>query len=76
MVHFQAPAHDFYGDPLPPEAVARQGTVRVRHDNMIAFAAFLPDGRHVVSASGDGVVCVWEFPSDMSARPRPFTWPI
>src|SRR5690242_17345252 len=59
----QAPARDGYGDPLPPGAVARLGTVRFRHDNPIVFAAFLPDGKRVVSVSSDGLLCAWEFPS-------------
>jgi WD40 repeat protein len=64
----QAPARDGYGDPLPPGAVARLGTVRFRHDTPIVFAAFLPDGKRVVSVSSDGLLCVWEFPSGKPIR--------
>jgi WD40 repeat protein len=59
---------DLYGDPLPKGASARLGTVRWRHGNVILFAAFLPDGKHVVSASDDGSVRVWEFPSGKEIR--------
>jgi WD40 repeat protein len=64
----QAPALDLYGDPLPPGAIARLGTVRFRHDNPIVFAAFLPGGKSVISVSNDGLVCVWEFPSGKPLR--------
>src|SRR5215831_3417589 len=59
----QPATHDRYGDPLPPGAVARLGTVRFRHNTNIVFAAFLPDGKRVVSVSNDGLLCAWEFPS-------------
>src|SRR5262245_35693469 len=61
--HAQSPPTDSHGDPLPPGATARLGTLRYRHDNAIVFAAFAPDGKRVVSLSSDGVSCVWEFPS-------------
>jgi WD40 repeat protein len=64
----QPPATDLYGDPLPPGAVARLGTVRWRHGGMVAFAAFRPDGKSVVSASDDGCIHVWEFPSGKELR--------
>jgi WD40 repeat protein len=61
--HGQPAATDLSGDALPPGAVARLGTVRFRHANPIVFAAFLPDGKRVLSVSGEGVLRVWEFPS-------------
>src|SRR3954452_2687503 len=64
----QPAAKDRHGDPLPPGALTRLGTVRFRHDSSIVFAAFLPDGKRVVSVSGDGVACVWEFPSGKQIR--------
>src|SRR5262245_39238629 len=59
----QPPAKDLQGDVLPPGAVARLGTIRCRHDGPIVFAGFHPSGKSVISASIDGVVCAWEFPS-------------
>jgi WD40 repeat protein len=59
----QSAAKDLYGDPLPPGALARLGTVRFRHDNPIVFAAFLPGGKSVLSVGTDGAVRAWEFPS-------------
>src|SRR5262245_66096694 len=64
----QPPAKDVHGDPLPPGAVARLGTLRFRHSGTILFAAFLPGGKSVSSVSNDGVICVWEFPSGKAIR--------
>jgi WD40 repeat protein len=49
---------DPYGDPLPPGAVARMGTVRLRHPD--AAIAFSPDGKTLVSAGSSGDVRFWE----------------
>jgi WD40 repeat protein len=67
-VRGQSPAQDAYGDPLPPGALARLGTVRLRHESTIAFASFLPDGKRIVSVSMQGSACVWEFPSGKEIR--------
>ena len=42
------PPVDADGDPLPPGAVARLGTLRLRHDVPVVFAAFLPGGKSVL----------------------------
>src|SRR6476646_6370440 len=70
VTHSQAPAKDKYGDPLPPDAVTRLGTVRLRHDAAVVFAAFLPGGKSILSVGRDGVMCVWEFPSGKELRRR------
>ncbi len=62
------PATDAYGDPLPPGAVARLGTVRFRHNGTLAFATFLPDSKGVLVVGKNGSVCVWEFPSGKEIR--------
>jgi WD40 repeat protein len=49
---------DRYGDPLPPGAVARLGTVRFRFSS--TATAFLPDGRTVVSVEQGGGIKLWD----------------
>src|ERR1700720_2858360 len=53
---------DLYGDPLPPGAIARMGTVQLRQ---AAYGpvplAFTPDGNTLLSASqGDHVLRSWD----------------
>src|SRR5262245_20809457 len=45
---------DSFGDPLPPGAVARLGTIRWRHDGAAAFA-FTRTGETLVSVGSDAV---------------------
>src|SRR5262245_38991323 len=43
------------GDPLPPGAVARLGTVRLRHSTVIQSIGFTRDGNTLASLSYDGL---------------------
>jgi hypothetical protein len=52
LVQGEPPAVDRYGDPLPAGAVARLGTVRLRHPNTIGVIAYSPDGKVLAAADG------------------------
>ena len=51
---------DKYGDPLPSGAIARFGTVRLRHEGIVTFAAFSPDGKTLASGGYDCLIRLWE----------------
>jgi RNA polymerase sigma factor (sigma-70 family) len=52
---------DRYGDPLPPRAVARLGTLRFRHWAAVSDAAYSPDGKLLATAGTvDRQVRLWE----------------
>lgn len=51
---------DVYGDPLPPGAMARFGSLRWRLPNAIEMVAVSPDGEQVAAVNSDGAVAVWE----------------
>src|SRR5262245_17803634 len=53
---------DLYGDPLPPGAVLRLGTVRWRHDNTVRALRFSDDGKTVLSGAGGALYC-WDRPT-------------
>jgi RNA polymerase sigma factor (sigma-70 family) len=46
---------DHFGDPLPPDAIGRFGTTRLRHGGGIGYVRFNPDGKTLVSVGMDGV---------------------
>ena len=59
---------DIYGDPLPPGAIVRMGTVRFQHESLVTSVAFAPDGKTLVSAGRDKTVRLWEVPGGKEIR--------
>ena len=50
---------DQWADPLPPDAVARLGTIRFRDEQAMIFAAMSPDNKCIATTSGHTLV-LWE----------------
>lgn len=58
-----APRMDAFGDPLPPDALFRLGTTRLRHPTKIHSLTFSPDGRTLASGDIEGRVRLWDVAS-------------
>jgi WD40 repeat protein len=54
---------DIQGDPLPPGALARLGTLRLRDTSQIMALALTPQGDCVFTGSKSGAAIKWEIPS-------------
>jgi RNA polymerase sigma factor (sigma-70 family) len=59
---------DRYGDPLPPGALVRLGTVRFRPGSQVCAVAFSPDGRSLLSSGEDHKLCIWDIPTGKMLR--------
>jgi WD40 repeat protein len=54
------PRNDGMGDPLPDGAVARLGTVRLRHGHTITSVALSADGQLLAAGGHDDVLRLWD----------------
>jgi WD40 repeat protein len=61
------PHTDRYGDPLPPGAIARIGTVRLRHTDTVLSCAFSPDGKAIASADEE-TIRLWDLTTGKELR--------
>jgi WD40 repeat protein len=57
-----SPRADLYGDPLPPGALARLGTVRLRHDDNYGSLAVgsSPTGKTIIATGGETSLRFWD----------------
>jgi WD40 repeat protein len=55
----QPPKVDLFGDPLPEGAVARMGSIRLRHPGLAGYR-FLPDSRLLTTVGTDRTVRLWD----------------
>jgi WD40 repeat protein len=58
---------DAHGDPLPPGALLRLGSLHFRHAGPITYVAF-PDKKSVITASQDGTIRLWDLDSGKEIR--------
>jgi WD40 repeat protein len=64
----EKPAVDRYGDPLPPHAVARLGTLRFRCATGVAQAAVVPGGKQFLGLDFGSTVVLWEATTGKEVR--------
>jgi WD40 repeat protein len=71
--HAEPQRLDRYGDPLPDGAIARLGSVRLRHNRSVRCVQFSPDGRTIFSGGPNDIVRCWDAetgaPKDLPGPP-------
>lgn len=61
-------ALDSAGDPLPPAARARLGSVRLWHGPAVTGLVFTPDGRSIISSATEPVIRLWDAATGKEVR--------
>ena len=61
---------DRYGDPLPPGAIARLGTLRFRQRRLTSVV-FTRDGKTAIAGYGDGFIIYWDVATGREIRRLP-----
>jgi RNA polymerase sigma factor (sigma-70 family) len=64
----EQPPTDRYGDPLPPGAIARLGTLRLRHQEMVRSVVFSRDGKTALASDTQGNIVVWDVATGREVR--------
>src|SRR5436309_2143764 len=59
---------DRYGDPLPPGAVARLGTVRLLTEDLTDAVAFSPDGKLLATGGYSTPLRLWDVSTGKTVR--------
>ncbi len=59
-LHAEETRLDLSGDPLPAGALARVGSSRLRHGDVLKALAFTPDGRGLLAGAADGSLVLWD----------------
>jgi RNA polymerase sigma factor (sigma-70 family) len=59
---------DLYGDPLPPGALARLGTLRRRYGPRLYSLAFTRDGKRLLTAGGSNLPRLWDVSNNKLLR--------
>jgi WD40 repeat protein len=67
------PGMDLYGDPLPPGAFSRIGTIRLRNCAEITQMALSRDSKLLVTSDNSGPISIWNAVSGALVRKIPFT---